>query len=310
KTVWLHSAYVGQMNIEYKIYPFTLNQALSAQLDASPPPQTDKNYNTYVSKQYINSRNEVTADKLNVRGGPNTSYWVVGQLNKGSSVKIITEINGWYQIEYTKNRQFVNASPEDVLFYLNPNNFINDDKQKFQFLDLSKPSGSSASTLNEYLRGKGTLSGQGEAFLEAGRKNGISDLYLISHAQLETGNGSSSLAQGIVHNGVKVYNMFGIGANDGEAEKNGAKFAYENGWTSPSKAIIGGAQFIGNNYIKAGQNTLYSMRFNFLIKSGKPEASHQYATDIGWSSKQISNMYSLYQELGIYDLNLEVPVYR
>src|SRR5699024_5401579 len=101
-----------------------------------------------------------------------------------------------------------------VLHYLDPTNFVNDSKLSFQFLDLSKPSNTSATVLNDYLRGKGTLDGQGQAFIDASRKNGVNDIYLISHAMLETGHGSSKLAQGVKVNGKTVYNMFGIGAVD------------------------------------------------------------------------------------------------
>ncbi|AIC96158.1 Beta-N-acetylglucosaminidase [Shouchella lehensis G1] len=76
---------------------------------------------------------------------------------------------------------------------------------------------------------------------------------------------------------------------------------------SPYKAIVGGASFIGNNYVKSGQNTLYKMRWNIdgLIENGRP--THQYATDIGWAFKQVNNMYNLYQEIGSYNLVLEIP---
>ena len=56
---------------------------------------------------------------------------------------------------------------------------------------------------------------------------------------------------------------FGIGAFDNNAlVDDGIKYAKNAGWTSVSKAIIGGAKFIGNSYVKAGQNTLYKMRWN------------------------------------------------
>ena len=51
------------------------------------------------------------------------------------------------------------------------------------------------------------------------------------------------------------------------------------------KAIVGGAQFIGQSYVKAGQNTLYKMRWN-------PEnpGKHQYATGVTWASVNAQNM--------------------
>src|SRR5699024_11832665 len=107
-----------------------------------------------------------------------------------------------------------------------------------------------------------------------------------------------------------VYNMYGIGAYDNCALECGAKRAYEKGWTTPEKAIVGGAEFIGNGYIKSGQNTLYKMRWNPLFMEKEGYASHQYATDIGWASKQINTMYNLYNEIGYFNPYLDIPVYK
>lgn len=107
-----------------------------------------------------------------------------------------------------------------------------------------------------------------------------------------------------------VYNMFGIGANDEAPVKLGAIRAYEEGWTSPKKAIIGGAKFIGNNYIQAGQNTLYKMRWNPDAMARSGVATHQYATDIRWAVKQTGRIYSLYKEIGISTIYLEIPQYK
>src|SRR5699024_9546353 len=175
------------------------------------------------------------------------------------SADILDEDNGWYSIKYKHCSQWVHANPGDLLYYLVPYNFIHDNKQKLQSIDLTKPSGASKSTFNKYLKGKGTLEGKGQAFIEAGRKHGINDAYLLSHALHETGNGTSKLARGVKYKGTTVYNMYGIGANDGCAVECGAKKAYEEGWTTPEKAIIDGAAFVGNNFIKSGQNTLYKM---------------------------------------------------
>lgn len=70
----------------------------------------------------------------------------------------------------------------------------------------------------------------------------INEIYLISHALLETGNGSSILANGTMFNGKKVYNMYGIGAYDSNPNYLGAKYAYEQQWFTPEAAIIGGAK--------------------------------------------------------------------
>src|SRR5699024_9793668 len=130
-------------------------------------------------------------------------------------------------------------------------------------------------------RGKGILSGQADAFIKAGQQYGINDIYLISHALLETGDGTSILANGVKYNGETVYNMYGIGAYDSCPIECGAERAYEEGWTTPSKAIIGGAKFIGNDYIKTGQNTLYKMRWNPAAMASTNRYVKQYAADRG-----------------------------
>ena len=334
-------------------YNISLSQAVKMQMKASP--QTDKKTYAYVSKAYIDKNNKVTASSLNVRSGPGKNNKVIGKLSKGTKVSILDEINGWYAIEY-KNFEWVHAITKDVHYYLNPNNFKNDQVRRFQFLDLNRPSAATVTQLNNYLRGKGTLSGQGQAFKDAGLTHRVNEIYLISHAILETGHGTSLLASGTIQVGeisnnryvvvlpkannkkdiyivqnfnnsnrkatknnsynlknvklTKIYNMFGIGAYDSNPNVYGAVKAYQEGWNTPRKAILGGAQFIGGNYIKAGQNTLYKMRWNPDAMANLKYATHQYATDIAWAYKQSSLIYNLYKEIGVNTYHFEIPVYK
>lgn len=154
------------------------------------------------------------------------------------------------------------------------------------------------------------MSGKASAFITAGNTYGINELYLISHALLETGNGKSTLANGVKVNGKTVYNMYGIGAFDSDPVKAGANFAYNAGWFTPEQAIIGGAEFIAKGYINAGQNTLYKMRWNPDAASSSRKATHQYATDIGWAVKQIAQIHNLYSLVSSYSLIFDIPVYR
>src|SRR5699024_11951594 len=99
------------------------------------------------------------------------------------------------------------------------------------------------SNINNKLKGKETLNNLGDALYNAARKYEVNDLYLIAHAQLETGHGTSKLAQGIevgenkngnlkvvtsknrknLKNIKMTYNMFGIGAVDSAPNEGGAK---------------------------------------------------------------------------------------
>ncbi|MGG1991590.1 SH3 domain-containing protein [Peribacillus frigoritolerans] len=280
--------------------------------------QTDKKYKTYIREDgltLINStKGTVKGTGWRVRGGAGSNYWAVGPVSNYQSLTIKSKVRGsdgyyWYEVDY--NKTWVNASPEDIEYNLNPNNFVNDPVHSFQFVKLSQVTNMNVSEVNDrILSGKGILQGKAATFTAAGEKYGVNEIYLISHALLETGNGTSPLATGVKVNGKTVYNMYGVGAFDGTALSSGAQYAYNAGWFTPEAAIIGGAEFIAKGYISAGQDTLYKMRWNPTAAEKYGYASHQYATDIGWATKQVKQIYNLYSLLDSYKLTIEVPKYK
>src|SRR5699024_3581845 len=82
-------------------------------------------------------------------------------------------------------------------------NFLDTSHQKggawdYTFLNLNQRQGISSSVLNRnLLNNKGILANRGSAFSQAAKQHGVNEVYLISHAILETGHGSSQLAQGV-----------------------------------------------------------------------------------------------------------------
>ena len=54
-----------------------------------------------------------------------------------------------------------------------------------------------------------------------------------------------------------ITTFFGIGAFDSSAVRSGKSYAEKEQWTSPDKAIIGGAKFIRNEYFENNQLNLY-----------------------------------------------------
>ena len=198
------------------------------------------------------------------------------------------------------------ATESETAEYMNPNSFYTD-AYKYQFLDLSKPNNVSEETLNNYLADKGVMKGMGAAFIEAAKEYNVSEVYLVAHACLESGNGTSQLATGVEVNGTTVYNLFGIGAYDANPVGNGSQRAYSQGWTSVEAAIKGGAKWISENYVNSSdgrQNTLYKMLWN-------PEnpGTHQYATDIGWAVKQAVSIEKIFSSFTDATLSFDVPVY-
>ncbi|WP_281258865.1 SH3 domain-containing protein [Planomicrobium soli] len=226
------------------------------------------------------------------------------QMNLSDPPQVSRTTGGW-----------MNASRSQVEYYANPANFKENTTNYYQFLVLSQPAGLNANEVNQkILFNHGILTGKAQAFIDAGKKYNVNEAYLISHALLETGNGSSVLAKGIPVDitgkmvsekdaAYTVYNMYGIGATDDCPESCGAKRAFDEGWFTPEAAIVGGADFI-RTYIARGQDTLYKMRWN-PAKTG----TQQYATDIGWSIKQTARIEQLYKLVDNFVLIFDVPQY-
>ncbi|GKU82237.1 SH3 domain-containing protein [Niallia sp. NCCP-28] len=308
----------SEVTTVYQNYSFTVNAMTDIQMSVNP--QTDKQYSTYIREDALKfnfsdaAKATVVGGSWRLRGGAGTDYWAVTNVNSGTVLTILEKVQGtdgynWYKVKNTQT--WVNASKEDTSYYINPQNFVSNTVLSLQFIKLSETANIKDQEVNEkILSGKGILAGKASSFVAAAKSYGVNEIYLISHALLETGNGKSSLANGVTYNGRQVYNMYGIGAYDGSAVASGAKYAYNAGWFTPEAAIIGGAKFIAQGYINAGQDTLYKMRWNPEAAVNKGIATHQYASDIGWATKQVNQIYSLYSLLDSYTMKKEIPVYK
>ncbi len=265
-----------------------------------------------------------------IDGKPIKGYINVNDLSVGDVLNISKydySLKTMVDIQMTKSPKAdgagnILATRESVEFYVDPSNFSSGTKEYFQFLNLSHTAGLSAQEINnKVLYNKGILKGTGEAFIEAGTKFNINEAYLIAHTLHETGNGKSTLSNGIpvdkngnvtrdskgniVENSKTVhivYNMYGYGAYDDTPIDGGAKYAFNQKWFSPSSAIVGGAEDVAKNYINKGQNTLYKMRWN----PDNPGV-HQYATHVAWASIQTNKISEIYDLLDDYILVYDVP---
>ncbi|RIO81154.1 autolysin [Staphylococcus gallinarum] len=238
-------------------------------------------------------------------------YYATG-LTLDQAVALQKGLNTKPQIQRVPGK-WEDATSAEIKSAMDSNKLVKDATQKYQFLRLDKAQNINATDLNKLLVGKGILEGQGAAFSQAAKENNINEVYLISHALLETGNGTSTLANGgnVVNNKVvtnqptKYYNMFGIGAVDHDAVKQGFITAKNNGWDSVKKAIVGGAQFIASSYINQGQNTLYKMRWN----PDNPGV-HQYATDVAWAKHNATRIKSFYDSMDKVGKYFDVNTYK
>ena len=224
-------------------------------------------------------------------------------ISTAEAFNIQTGVGGKIQ----KNGKWIWASGNEIKQYFEPT-AKNLTDYKFQFLSLAAPAGISEEDAKAYLEDKGILKGQEATFIAAAEANHINEIYLMAHACLETGNGTSKLSKGVVYKGTVVYNMFGIKAVDSDPLGEGAAYAYKMGWTTPEKAIMGGAKFISDEYINNDvykQDTLYEMRWN----PASP-GNHQYATDVAWAAKQAIRMKKIYECFKDPEVIFDIPIYR
>lgn len=88
--------------------------------------------------------------------------------------------------------------------------------------------------------------------------------------------------------------------------------SYGRPWTTPKKAIMGGASFIAGDYIAKGQNTSYLKKFNVNPNSSWGQNTHQYMANLAAPYNEAATTYESYQENGLLSLPLHfiIPVYN
>jgi beta-N-acetylglucosaminidase len=101
--------------------------------------------------------------------------------------------------------------------------------------NLTLPSGETAASLNQFLAGS-ALAGLGASFMQAETTYHVSARYFVAHAILESGWGTSAIAQ-------YKFNLFGFGADDANPYGDAMTF------TSFNACIQYVAQFIEVNYL-------------------------------------------------------------
>ncbi|WP_051539832.1 N-acetylglucosaminidase [Clostridium ihumii] len=323
------SNYVKVTNARAQVQAVNVNyDATNKVINVNPPQEGYKPntiYSLVVSKSISNSiqsnleNNYVidfttakTSTSINVPSGSNVKY-----RDYNFTLEQFVQTQSERKPMFNRLNPFTSsASLANVKAFADAESLSYDSTQIYQFLSLKYIDGISVDALNRHINYKGIIKDKGNVFIEAGKKYNINPIYLNAHCALETGYGTSQLANGVDYKTpdgkiVKVYNMYGIGAIDSDPLNGGAKYAYEQGWTTPDKAIIGGAEWIGKGYIHASKDgkfedkdTLYKMRWAI---NEYPNGWKQYATDIAWAYKQAFNFKTIIDESPNAKLIFEIP---
>ncbi|MGL5434388.1 MAG: SH3 domain-containing protein [Lachnospiraceae bacterium] len=162
----------------------------------------------------------------------------------------------------------------------------------------------------------GSTTSYTDIIMNAAAQSGVNPYVLAAMLIQEQGRqGNSALISG-THSGYPgYYNYFNVGAyQDGNmsAVERGLWYASQEGnysrpWNSPEKAIVGGAQFYGSNYVSAGQDTFYLKKYNV---QGSNMYKHQYMTNVDGAASEASMFAEAYtQTLRNTALQFKIPVY-
>lgn len=88
-------------------------------------PSTPTTPPTETPLEQMKADGEITAEALNIRGGPGTSHGVVTQLKKGEKIKITGKQNGWYRLDLGNGKvgwasgKYIKAGAAGVLDRIN-----------------------------------------------------------------------------------------------------------------------------------------------------------------------------------------------
>lgn len=155
-----------------------------------------------------------------------------------------------------------------------------------------------------------------DIILRAAEQSGVNPYVLSSMIIQEQGSkGRSGLISGTNSSYPGIYNFFNVQAySDGSmsATTRGLWWASQSGsygrpWNSIERAIIGGAEYYGENFIKSGQDTFYLKKFNITAKN---RYQHQYMTNVEGAASEGFKLGEAYNEdLKQNALVFRIPVY-
>lgn len=221
------------------------------------------------------------------------------------------------------------ASRETIAYYLDARNFLNE-KNIFMFESLTYNAGHSVNGVESILNGtfmhntyvdKGVTNKKfSNVILEAGKVSGVGAYFLASRMKQEMGSKRNDLVYGVYPNYPQFngyYNFFNIGATGeiGKIQFNGLNRAFQEGWDSEEKSIIGGSTFVGNDYILKGQNTQYFQKWDIQCSNKNSCFSHQYMQNLEAPYNEGISSYNAYKNTLGSGMYLEpfifiIPVYE
>lgn len=308
----------------FKVTDGDINQMLTLGFPKSYAEKLAKLKVSHPNWQFVPYKVNATWDEV-IAG--ETKYISTNLINGSNTSLRNTEDGAYVNGKWTEfaGGGWYSASKQTVKYFVDPRNFLNDG-HVFMFEVLNFDSSVQTTELLQSLLNGTFMSGNAfyyndknekvnisyaQTFRDAGEKNQISSVHLISRVIQEQGSNGSSLSSGDNSEYPGYYNFFNINANGkttSEVIHNGLAYAQKKGWNSPYNAIIGGAALL-NDYIKYGQNTLYLQKFDF---AGDTYYSTQYMQNVRAPYSESYTAYSAYVKNNSLDIKFtfSVPVFK
>ncbi len=225
-----------------------------------------------------------------------------------------------WKCEIDKDKTFDNgtwlcASDKAIRHQMDPRNLLTEENI-FQFKQLSYTEGAHTIDGIKEITNETFLEGDNiaESLLQAGKTANLDPYFIASRLIQEQGRKGTVLSQGYEYDGTIVFNPFNIKATGNSSEEilqNAAQYAYEQGWDTLEKALIGGVEFVKEGYINNGQNTLYLQKFD-VVNLDQSLYTHQYMQNLLAPMSEANNMLKIYQASNTVDapLNFIIPLYE
>lgn len=221
---------------------------------------------------------------------------------------------------------YYDASTEAIAYYMDPRTYLNE-KYIFAFETLHYSSSHTENMVTSILSSQsfwptvyrnysGTIYSD---IMNVTRNIDVSSVHIASRIKQEiTGISTSDPRLGGSFTAIDdnktysgYYNFFNIGVWGTNKVARGMTLAKNNGWNTPYKAVLGGSQFIRDDYVSINQDTVYYEKFDVSTTNGHYE--HQYMQNLAAPIQETSITYSSYRNLSNYfdrEIEFIIPVYN
>lgn|GEM_PF-3906124 len=210
---------------------------------------------------------------------------------------------------YTKE----NPEIEPIFQSHHPTNLLKDRMKRFHFYSLTRTNITTVESLNDFLKDRGALRGQGETILKAAKEYRLNELFLIAIMLLQAEKYPQILyplnyQDETTATSYYLYNVYGFGKK--HALSSFVDFAKNKKWLSVEISIIEGARLYKQWTNSNDMYSLYTKLWDLgNLENGKRVKGISKET-IMWTNKLVNKLYHIYNKVDTKALYLHIPKFK